>query len=101
MNMATTIKSADYLDYRITIEGHTSDVAISSAMYPSNWELSSARASRLVRLFIDQGIDPDRLRAVGYADSLPKVPNLDTGGKPIPENRARNERMVVKVEKTK
>ncbi len=99
LDIAGTIKSVDYIDYHITVEGHTSDVPVDSAIYPTNWELSSARAARLVRLFIEQGIKPDRLRAVGYADIRPKVANLDEHGKPIPENRAKNGRIVIKVER--
>lgn len=101
LNIATTIKAADYMDYRITVEGHTSDAKVATSAYPSNWELSSARAARIVRLFIDQGIDPERLRAIGYADSMPKVPNRDHAGNPIPENQARNERIVIKIERGK
>jgi chemotaxis protein MotB len=98
LKLATTIKSSDYLGYHINVEGHTSDAPVATSAYPSNWELSSSRAARVVRLLIDNGIDPDRLRAVGYADSMPKVPNLDSRGKPIPENRARNDRIVIKIE---
>lgn len=78
-------------DFAIEVEGHTDNMPISTAKYPSNWELSSARASSVVRLFIDQGILAKRLKAVGEADNLPVVPN-DT-----PENRARNRRVTITV----
>jgi chemotaxis protein MotB len=57
--------------FRVTVEGHTDDTPIATDRYPSNWELSSARASRVVRYLIAKGIDPKRLRAVGYADTRP------------------------------
>ena len=75
----------------IEVEGHTDNVPISTAQFPSNWELSSARASSVVRLFIDQGIAANRLKATGYADNYPESSN-DT-----PEGRARNRRVAVTV----
>lgn len=96
--LCNTLKSIDFMDYRITVEGHTNDVPVETPMYPSNWELSSARAARMVRFFIDHGVKQNRLRAVGYADSRPKVPNLDTKGNAIIENRKLNERVVIKLE---
>ncbi len=97
--MAAAIKTIDFLDYRIIIEGHTSDMPPKSGVYPTNWELSTARAAYLVRFLIEQGIPADRMRAVGYADTQPKVPNLDLSKNPIPENREINQRMVVKLER--
>lgn len=78
-------------DYAIEVEGHTDNLPISTAKFPSNWELSSARASSVVRLFIEQGIVSKRLKAVGAADNFPVVPN-DT-----PEGRARNRRVTITV----
>ncbi|OIR15936.1 motility protein B [mine drainage metagenome] len=78
-------------DFAIEVEGHTDNMPISTNRFPSNWELSSARASSVVRLFIDQGIIAKRLKAVGEADNQPVVPN-DT-----PENRARNRRVTITV----
>ncbi|KXS33744.1 MAG: OmpA/MotB domain protein [Candidatus Gallionella acididurans] len=75
----------------IEVEGHTDNVPINTAQFPSNWELSSARASSVVRLFIDQGIAANRLKATGYADNYP-VSSNDT-----PEGRARNRRVAVTV----
>ena len=97
--MADAFKSGAYLDFRIIVEGHTSDMVINSSSYPSNWELSTARASRIVRYFIEQGVEPRRLVAVGYGDSQPKLAHRDAGGNPIPENRDINERIVIKFER--
>lgn len=96
--LAGTLKSIGFLDYRITIEGHTDDEPVATPFYPSNWELSTARAARMVRFFIAHGVQPDRLRAVGYADTRPKVPNIDLQGKPIAENRKLNERVMIRLE---
>ncbi len=74
---------------RIQIEGHTDDAPISTVYYPSNWELSSARASSVVRLFDLNGVNAERMVAIGYADNRPVVPNTDN------ESRARNRRVTV------
>jgi chemotaxis protein MotB len=61
---------------RIRIEGHTDNVPISTARYPSNWELSTERAITVVKYFISKGdISPHYLSAVGYGDSKPKTNN--------------------------
>jgi chemotaxis protein MotB len=78
-------------DYAIEVEGHTDNLPISTARFPSNWELSSARASSVVRLFIDQGVVAKRLKAVGSADNHPVLPNDSA------EGRARNRRVTITV----
>lgn len=76
--------------YKITVEGHSDNIPVRSPLYPSNWELSSARAGSVVRFFIQAGnLDPRRFSAVGHADTLPLREN-DT-----PENRARNRRVSI------
>lgn len=76
----------------VQIEGHTDNIPISTPAYPSNWELSTARASSVVRLFIENGVSPSRLTAIGYADQRPVEPN-DTN-----EGRGRNRRVTVMIE---
>jgi chemotaxis protein MotB len=72
----------------LRIEGHTDDVPIRTAKYDSNWELSTARAGRVVAWMVqDLGFDPARLSAAGYGEFHPRSPN-DT-----PANRARNRRV--------
>lgn len=75
------------VDNAIQVEGHTDNVPISNAMFPSNWELSAVRASSVVRLFIDSGIDEKRMVAMGHAANEPVASN-DT-----PEGRMRNRRV--------
>ena len=93
------LKAQDVQDHMITVEGHTDDAPIKTLQFPSNWELSTARAAAVVRFFIERGISPQRLRASGYSDSFPKAPNRDTAGKPLPQNQAQNRRVVIKLEK--
>ena len=73
------------------MEGHTDDTKIATSLYPSNWELSAVRASSVVRLFIDSGVAPERLTAVGRASNLPVSAN-DT-----PLGKARNRRVTVTI----
>ncbi len=76
---------------RIIIEGHTDDIPVSSHIYPSNWELSSARASAVARLLEQFGIKKKRISISGYASTKPKVAN-DT-----PELRSLNRRIDIMV----
>ena len=89
--IADTLKS---VPNRIQIEGHTCDLPVASR-YPSNWELSTARASTVVRYMIEvKKIPPERLSASGYADSKPLVTNTSES------NRAINRRVDIVVLKT-
>jgi chemotaxis protein MotB len=64
-----------YPRYRISIQGHTDDSPIATDRFPSNWELSSARATAVLRYFIDKNINAKRLTATGYADIFPIASN--------------------------
>jgi chemotaxis protein MotB len=75
----------------IEVEGHTDDIPIFTPQFPSNWELSAARASSVVRLFIEQGVTPERLRAVGMASYRPISSNE------TPEGRTRNRRVTITI----
>lgn len=79
-------------DFPITVEGHTDNVPINSLLFPSNWELSGARAASVVRLFIATGVDPRRLSAVGYAEQRPVADNATA------EGRQRNRRVTITME---
>ena len=65
----------------ISIEGHTDNINISTEKYPSNWELSSARASNVIRHLVKRGFQPEKLRAVGYADTRPISSNETPAGR--------------------
>jgi len=92
-----TIKSPKFQFYNIEVEGHSDDSPIRTEMFPSNWELSTARASTVVRFLAEREIETGRLKAVGYAETKPKVPNRDLEGKPIPENQMTNRRINIRV----
>ncbi len=81
----------------IEVEGHTDDRPISNSKYESNWELSSNRASTVIRYMIDRGISPKRLKATAYAEIMPEVPNRDKSGNPIEANMAKNRRVVIRI----
>ncbi len=87
--LAAVAKVLASTDNPIQVEGHTDDLPIKSPVYPSNWELSSARAAAVVRLLSEQGVPPGRMVAIGYADNKP----LDTNASA--EGRARNRRVNV------
>jgi len=76
----------------IRVEGHTDDRPINNERFPSNWELSAARATEVVRYFIDQHqVEPDRISALGYGEYRPIRLNNSI------ENRARNRRVDIVV----
>jgi chemotaxis protein MotB len=74
--------------YRLRIEGHTDNLPIHTAQMASNWELSTARATELIRVLImDHRFAPERLSAAGYAEFHPVASNL------TPQGRAQNRRV--------
>ncbi|NCN40184.1 flagellar motor protein MotB [bacterium] len=79
----------------VRIEGHSDNIPIHTDRFPSNWELSTARASSVVREMIELNIPSSKISASGYADSKPLVPNLDSNRHAIPENQAQNRRVEV------
>lgn len=95
--MANELKQKDYRGYTIEIEGHTDDTPIHTPEFPSNWELSARRATNVIRFMIDQKVESQRLKAAGYADIFPKLPNRDAAGKPIAANQAKNRRIVIRL----
>jgi len=76
---------------RIQVEGYTDNTPISNSRFPSNWDLSAARASSVVRLLIDNGVAEPRLSVIGYGPNRPVASN-DT-----PESRARNRRVTLMI----
>lgn len=81
----------------IEVEGHTDDDPISTDKFPSNWELSGNRAAAVVRFMGGEGVHPFQLKAIGLADSHPKVPNRDQLGVAIPANQAKNRRVLIRL----
>lgn len=85
------------LGYPVAVEGHTDDVPIASARFPSNWELSAARAAAVARLLIERGLAQERLTVIGLAHTRPQAPHRDDSGRALPENQARNRRVSILV----
>ncbi|MES2934956.1 MAG: flagellar motor protein MotD [Pseudomonadota bacterium] len=77
--------------HAIQVEGHTDNVPIKNVFFPSNWDLSAVRASSVIRLFADSGIQEGRLTAIGHGSNQPVAPNE------TPEGRARNRRVAVTI----
>ncbi len=73
------------------IEGHTDNTPINTPVFPSNWELSASRASRVVRLFAQAGVAPERMVAVGYGEFR----SVDSNESP--DGKARNRRVTVMI----
>jgi len=65
----------------VRVEGHTDNVPINTAAFPSNWELSAARAASVVHLFTKRGIDPSRLTVIGLGEYRPSKPNTTSEGR--------------------
>lgn len=72
-----------YPDYKIHIQGHTDDDPISTEKFPTNWELSAARATAVLRYFFDKGVEPEKMTATGYADTFPLASNDTDQGRTI------------------
>ena len=87
-------KLADILksfEQSLRVEGHTDNRPIATSLYPSNWELSAARAASVVHLFTQSGVAPQRMSVVGYGEYHPIGDNADA------EGRNRNRRVVIAV----
>ncbi len=76
---------------RFVVAGHTDNVPIATAQFPSNWELSTARAVEVTRLFVQNGVAPEVVAASGYGEFDPVAPN-DT-----PQNKALNRRIEIEL----
>lgn len=84
--------------YNIVVEGHTDQRPVTGGVYPSNWELSSARASRIVRHFIDHKFQPNHMLAIGYGDTRPKeTDRIPSSGELSDELMGKNRRVVIRV----
>ncbi|WP_148716613.1 flagellar motor protein MotD [Chitinolyticbacter meiyuanensis] len=86
--VAKLIRDTDNL---VQVEGHTDNQPIASPQFPSNWELSAARAASVVRLFAGEGVAPQRMVAIGYGEYRPVEPNDS------PDQRTRNRRVTLNI----
>ena len=76
--LATVLRE---LPNELRIEGHTDNQPIASALFPSNWELSGARAASVIRLLEGRGVDPRRMAAIGFGDKRPVADNATPAGR--------------------
>lgn len=77
-------------NFKIEVAGHTDDFPVSNPVYPTNWELSSARASQVARFLIQSGkLEPARFSVIGFSSYHPTAPNTSL------ENRTRNRRVEI------
>ncbi len=80
---------------QVAVEGHTDNLPIRTAEFPSNWWLSTARANRVVEYFIgQQDLAPDRMSVVGYGEYRPLLPNTSEA------NRSQNRRVEILIKKS-
>jgi len=91
------LTAEEYKYFLIEAEGHTDDDPIHTAQFPSNWELSAARAAAMVRFMQASGVHKFQLKASGFGDAHPKVENRDIDGNPIKINQAKNRRVLIRL----
>ena len=75
--ISNLLKYQEISERKVLVEGHTDSLPMRSKAFPTNWELSSARAGMVVRFFLSQHLDPRRFQSSGYADTRPKNPETD------------------------
>ena len=98
-SVLNSIQKASFTNYIINVEGHTDNIPIHNDKFAYDWELSAARATGVVRLFIENGIPNKRLIASGFSDSRPRVANFNPDGSANSKNQAINRRVVVNIHK--
>jgi chemotaxis protein MotB len=93
LNEIATLIDLDTAKHPVNVEGYTDDVPIHTALFPSNWELSTGRADSVLEYLLTRAVASDRLSASGYADHFPVASNATTAG------RARNRRVEIVFER--
>lgn len=83
----------------IVVEGHTDTTPIVTSKFPSNWELSSARASAVVRILESYGVARKKLLPLGFADTQPVVEEKNSSGQIMQDAQAKNRRIVIHINK--
>ena len=92
--ISRVIRDVSHGSHTIEVEGHTDDLPIATAQFPSNWELSAARATGVVKYLLASGIEKERLKASGFADSKPKE-GVESSS--LADQRIANRRVVVSI----
>ncbi len=89
--ISITKKIPDNISWLIQVEGHTDNIPISTEEFPSNWELSTARAIAVARIMMNNGISSDKINVAGYGEYKPLIKNNN------PSNREKNRRIELKL----
>lgn len=92
-----TLTQKRFLNYQVEIQGHTDDTPVRTQQFPSNWDLSAARALSTLKLLSELGIIQSRMKIAAMADTAPRVPNRNESGKAYPENQAINRRVEIHI----
>ena len=92
---SATLTQEQFKYFFVEVEGHTDDDPINTPQFPSNWELSAARAAAVVRSMQGHKVHVFQLKVAGFGDTHPKVPNRDMDGNPIKANQAKNRRVII------
>lgn len=95
--MTATITNPRFDNYRIEIQGHTDDTPSAGGAYPSNFDLSAARALATMRAMTGFGLPEERILIAAYGPHAPRVPNYLEDGTPLPANQAMNRRVSIRV----
>jgi chemotaxis protein MotB len=91
------VRQMSPVDFKIDVEGHTDSAPIKNYRFADNWDLSAARASGVVRLFIESGFAPDKLKASGFGDAHSLVVDRDAEMKLLPQKQDINRRIVIRL----
>ena len=93
LNEIAVLINLDKANHPVDVEGYTDNVPIHTSQFPSNWELSTTRATTVLEYLLSRDVNGTRLRASGYADHFPVASNATTDG------RARNRRVEIVFER--
>ncbi|NBU72982.1 MAG: hypothetical protein EBS53_16330 [Bacteroidetes bacterium] len=91
------VRQMSPVDFKVDVEGHTDSAPIKNFRFADNWDLSVARASGVVRLFIESGFAPENLKASGFGDARALVDDRDAHQKLLPQKQDINRRIVIRL----
>lgn len=91
------VRQMSPVDFKIDVEGHTDSAPIKNYRFADNWDLSVARASGVVRLFIEAGFAPEKLKASGFGDARSLVADRDQNNRLLPQKQDINRRIVIRL----
>jgi chemotaxis protein MotB len=91
------VRQMSPVDFKVDVEGHTDSAPIKNYRFADNWDLSVARASGVVRLFIEAGFAPEKLKASGFGDARSLVSDRDQNNRLLPEKQDINRRIVIRL----